>query len=285
MQQSPHPTTLTAHQLDQDQDLLTELRILSSLRPQDRISTNHAVKPVVRIQKPEFLRSVYRFFGSESRTANVAYIQSLLQRVIDRHSSAQYLKDSALGKRIRDETQQAILGIRRLQKTYQDDAQFQASVNVSVDTVCIHLGITPLELHPMTTPPPRKPIRPALPSLNDEKPPQRQATPKVPAVKSAFLMTPAGIEALQQHDGSNRSTNQPAAQLPPLRTGTVGATTASQSVFTALHHLNPFEHRAQTTATADDDVDGEINAHAEDNNVKDSARDDTDDDDDDEQTF
>ena len=203
MLQSPHPTTLTAHQLDQDQDLLTELRILSSLRPQDRISTNNAVKPVVRIQKPEFLRSVYRFFGSESRTANVAYIQSLLQRVIDRHASAQHLQDSALGSRIRDETQQAILGIRRLQKTYQDDAQFQASVNVSVETVCIHLGITPLELHPMTTPPPRKPPAPVLPPPNEERPPQRQPTPKPPAVNGAFLMTPAGMEALQESPTDN----------------------------------------------------------------------------------
>ena len=141
----PPRTHITAHQLDQDQDLLTELRILSSLRPQDRISTNHAVKPVVRIQKPEFFRSVVRFFGSESRASNVAYIQSLLQRVIDRYTTAIHNGDIALQSRICDETESAIQGIRRLQQTYEDDAQFQASVNVSVDTVCIHLGLCLVE--------------------------------------------------------------------------------------------------------------------------------------------
>jgi len=142
----PLRTHITAHQLDQDQDLLTELRILGSIRPQDRISTNHAVKPVVRIQKPEFFRSMFRFFGSESRASNMAYIQSLLQRVIDRYTTAVHNGDMALQARICDETESAIQGVRRLQQTYEDDAQFQASVNISVDTVCIHLGIT-LEEH------------------------------------------------------------------------------------------------------------------------------------------
>lgn len=143
--------TTTAHQLDQDQDLLTELRILSSLRPHDRIATNNATKPVIRIQKPDFLRSMYRFFGSESRTSNVAYIQSLLQRVIDRHTFAIQVKDHDLAKRLKNETQKAILGIRRLQHTYEDDAQFQAAMNISIDTVCIHLEIQPLEMLPLST--------------------------------------------------------------------------------------------------------------------------------------
>ena len=143
--------TTTAHQLDQDQDLLTELRILSSLRPHDRIATNNAIKPVIRIQKPDFLRSVYRFFGSESRTSNVAYIQSLLQRVIDRHTFATQVGDEDLAKRLKTETQNAIMGIRRLQHTYEDDAQFQAAMNISIDTVCIHLDIQPLEMLPLPT--------------------------------------------------------------------------------------------------------------------------------------
>lgn len=143
--------TITAHQLDQDQDLLTELRILSSLRPHDRISTNNATKPVIRIQKPDFLRSVYRFFGSESRVSNVAYIQSLLQRIIDRYTFAVQIKDVDLAKRLKTETQNAIVGIRRLQHTYEDDAQFQAAMNISVDTVCIHLNIQPMELKPLPT--------------------------------------------------------------------------------------------------------------------------------------
>ena len=133
--------TITAHQLDQDQDLLTELRILSSLRPHDRISTNNATKPVIRIQKPDVFRSLYRFFGSESRVSNVAYIQSLLQRIIDRYTYAFQIKDDDLAKRLKTETQHAIMGIRRLQHTYEDDAQFQAAMNISVDTVCIHLNI------------------------------------------------------------------------------------------------------------------------------------------------
>ena len=133
--------TITAHHLDQDQDLLTELRIISSLRPQDRVSTNHAVKPIVRIQKPDLFRSLQRFIGSESRSGNVAYLQSLFQRVIDRHASAHRCQDEMLAQRIRSETQNAIKGIRNLQKTYQDDAQFQASVNVTIETVCTHLAI------------------------------------------------------------------------------------------------------------------------------------------------
>jgi len=142
--------SITAHKLDQDQDLLTELRILSSLRPHDRISTNNSTKPVIRIQKPSVLQPVFRFFGSESRVSNITYIQSLLQRIIDRHTFAVQMKDAELSNRLKTETHSAILGIRRLQHTYEDDAQFQASMNISVDTVCIHLNIQPLEMQSMS---------------------------------------------------------------------------------------------------------------------------------------
>ena len=144
--------TITAHKLDQDQDLLTELRILSSLRPNDRIATNNSTKPVIRIQKPNVFQPLFRFLGSESRTSNVAYIQSLLQRVIDRFAFAVHVKDEDLCTRLKTETQDAIRGIRRLQHTYEDDAQFQAAMNISIDTVCIHLDIQHLEMVSMSSP-------------------------------------------------------------------------------------------------------------------------------------
>ena len=96
-------TMVTAHQLDQDQDLLTEMRILSSLRPNDRITTNHATKPVVRIQQPSFFRPVFRLVGNESRISNIAYIQSLFQRLIDRFKAADRFSDNALVGRLRTE--------------------------------------------------------------------------------------------------------------------------------------------------------------------------------------
>jgi len=142
--------SITAHKLDQDQDLLTELRILSSLRPHDRISTNNSTKPVIRIQKPSVLQPVLRFFGSESRISNITYIQSLLQRIIDRHTFAVQVQDNELSKRLKTETHSAIMGIRRLQHTYEEDAQFQAAMNISVDTVCIHLDIQPREMQSMS---------------------------------------------------------------------------------------------------------------------------------------
>lgn len=145
---------VTAHQLDQDQDLLTEMRILSSLRPNDRITTNHATKPVVRIQQPSFFRPVYRIVGNESRISNIAYIQSLFQRLIDRFKAADRFSDMALVARLRAEALATITGIRKLQQTYEDDAQFQAAMDVSVDTVCLHLGITPTHQMPVEAPAP-----------------------------------------------------------------------------------------------------------------------------------
>ena len=147
-------TMVTAHQLDQDQDLLTEMRILSSLRPNDRITTNHATKPVVRIQQPSFFRPVYRLVGNESRISNIAYIQSLFQRLIDRFKAADRFSDQALVGRLRTEALATIAGIRKLQQTYEDDAQFQAAMDVSVDTVCLHLGITPTHQMPVEAPAP-----------------------------------------------------------------------------------------------------------------------------------
>ena len=145
---------LTAHQLDQDQGLLTELRILSSLRPNDRITTNHATKPVVRIQKPDFFRPWYRFLNNESRNSNIAYLQSMFQRVIDRYRAAEKFNDQGLVQRLQSESLSAIDGIRKLQQTYEDDAQFQAAMDVSVDTVCQHLQITRNDLVPVEAPAP-----------------------------------------------------------------------------------------------------------------------------------
>ena len=124
-----------------DQDMLTELRILGSIRENDRISTNNAIKPQVRIQKPALLRGLSRLYNSESRGNNIMFIQSLFQVVIEKYNAAVMRKNDVLSERIILETQHAIEGINKLKRTYEDDLQFQACINISIDTVQIHLGI------------------------------------------------------------------------------------------------------------------------------------------------
>ena len=124
-----------------DQDMLTELRILGSIRENDRISTNNAIKPQVRIQKPALLRGLSRLYNSESRGNNIMFIQSLFQVVIEKYNAAVMRKNDVLSERIILETQHAIEGINKLKRTYEDDLQFQACINISIETVQIHLGI------------------------------------------------------------------------------------------------------------------------------------------------
>ena len=124
-----------------DQDMLTELRILGSIRENDRISTNNAIKPQVRIQKPALLRGLSRLYNSESRGNNIMFIQSLFQVVIEKYNAAVMRKNEVLSERIILETQHAIEGINKLKRTYEDDLQFQACINISIETVQIHLGI------------------------------------------------------------------------------------------------------------------------------------------------
>jgi len=124
-----------------DQDMLTELRILGSIRENDRISTNNAIKPQVRIQKPALLRGLSRLYNSESRGNNIMFIQSLFQVVIEKYNAAVLRKNEVLSERIILETQHAIEGINKLKRTYEDDLQFQACINISIETVQIHLGI------------------------------------------------------------------------------------------------------------------------------------------------
>jgi len=124
-----------------DQDMLTELRILGSIRENDRISTNNAIKPQVRIQKPALLRGLSRLYNSESRGNNIMFIQSLFQVVIEKYNAAVLRKNDVLSERIILETQHAIEGINKLKRTYEDDLQFQACINISIETVQIHLGI------------------------------------------------------------------------------------------------------------------------------------------------
>jgi len=124
-----------------DQDMLTELRILGSIKENDRISTNNAIKPQVRIQKPEIFRGIYRFIHSESRSNNIMFIQSLFQVVIEKYNAAILRKNQVMSERIRAEILNAIEGINRLKRTYEDDLGFQACINISIETVKIHLGI------------------------------------------------------------------------------------------------------------------------------------------------
>lgn len=124
-----------------DQDLLTQLRIISSIRPQDCISTNNNTKPNIRIQKPGVSRSWWRFWASENRTTNTLYIQALLQRVIERYNEALTKNDSILIRRLQTETTGAIKGLEQLQITYEEDAQFQAALNVAIETITLTLEL------------------------------------------------------------------------------------------------------------------------------------------------
>lgn len=124
-----------------DQDLLTELRILGSIIENDRITTNHSTKPRIRIQKPSLFRSINRVLASESRANNIIFLQSLFQQVIEKYNSSVSMNNNSLAERIKTETTSGILGVKKLQKTYEDDLQFQACIDVLVETVQIHLNI------------------------------------------------------------------------------------------------------------------------------------------------
>lgn len=130
-----------------DQELLTQLRIISSIRPHDCISTNNNTKPNIRIQKPGLSRSWWRFWASENRTTNIIYIQALLQRVIERYREAIDKSDSILVGRLQTETSGAIAGLEQLKITYEDDAQFQAALNVAIETVSLTLELNEVALN------------------------------------------------------------------------------------------------------------------------------------------
>ena len=79
--------------------------------------------------------------NSESRANNIIFIQSLLNSVVEKYNGAESQGNENLADRIKLETQNAIEGIKKLQRTYEDDLQFQACMNVSIETVRIHLNI------------------------------------------------------------------------------------------------------------------------------------------------
>ncbi len=130
-----HPTTLN------DQDLLTELRILGSIVENDRITTNHSTKPRIRIQKPSIFRSISRLLNSESRNSNVTFLQSLFNQVIEKYNSSISQCNENLSSRIKNDTINSIKGVKNLRVTYEDDLQFNACINVLIETVELHLQI------------------------------------------------------------------------------------------------------------------------------------------------
>ena len=127
--------------------------------PHDAIATNNSNKPPIRIQKPGLSRSVERFFRGENRSTNVVYIQQLLAQVVDRFEAC--LEDTTMRSRLVCETRGAITGLQNLKQSYEDDAQFQASVDVAIETVKQRIGI-------QTTAPtldsPSRPLRISRPS-------------------------------------------------------------------------------------------------------------------------
>jgi hypothetical protein len=83
-----------------------------------------------------------RRWNGETRESNAAYIQGLLNQVKDRYREMlNSEKHVAFARRLKEETSGAIEGIRNWQHTYEDDAQFQAAVNIAVDTVAIDLSL------------------------------------------------------------------------------------------------------------------------------------------------
>ena len=121
--------------------------ILLYLVQYDCISTNNNTKPNIRIQKPGLSRSWWRFWASENRTTNIIYIQALLQRVIERYREALDKSDSILIGRLQTETSGAIGGLDQLKITYEEDAQFQAALNVAIETVTLTLELNEIALN------------------------------------------------------------------------------------------------------------------------------------------
>jgi len=130
------------HHQKRDQDILTQLRILSNVCHMDRISTNNHTQPIIRIQKPGLWRTLERTYHSESRMANLNYIQVLLQTVIERYGDGtKRTPPSQITERLQSEMRGAIRGLRNLQQTYEDDAQFKSAIDVAIETAILHMQL------------------------------------------------------------------------------------------------------------------------------------------------
>ena len=129
-----HLTVLT------EEDVLTQLRIISFLQPLDRLSTN---SPVVRVQKPTLLRSLSRMVNSDSRHSTLLYVRTLF------HKAGEFYKNSGGNEstraRFRREAISAIRGMRNLQTTYEDDPAFISATEISIETLILTMDLTELQ--------------------------------------------------------------------------------------------------------------------------------------------
>lgn len=118
-----------------EDDVLTQLRIISFLNPSDRISTNGST---VRVQKPSALRSIVRTINNDSRANNVQYIRMLFKKTGE---FFQLENDPARRERYKTEVRGAIRGLRNLQETYEEDSSFISSIDIVIETITLIMGM------------------------------------------------------------------------------------------------------------------------------------------------
>jgi hypothetical protein len=118
-----------------EEDVLTQLRILSFLNPSDRISTNGAT---IRVQKPSAFRGISRILSSDSRTSNAQYVRMLFKKVGEFY---QLETSPPARERYQMEVRGAISGLRNLQLTYEDDSSFISAIDIVIETVSILMNL------------------------------------------------------------------------------------------------------------------------------------------------
>ena len=128
-------------------DLMTSLKVISSIRAHEKFQTSGPVVNVENNQKflsgliPEFMR---RWWNGESREKNIQQITTVIDTAFQHlKTSAQNDTDKIFVMRLRTELKNTSEGLRNLIATYETDPVTIARISLLIDRINITLQENP----------------------------------------------------------------------------------------------------------------------------------------------
>ena len=124
-------------------DLMTSLKVISSIRAHEKFQTSGPVVNVENNQKflsgliPEFMR---RWWNGESREKNIQQITTVIDTAFQHlKTSTQNNTDKIFAMRLRTELKNTSEGLRNLIATYETDPVTTARIHLLIDRITITL--------------------------------------------------------------------------------------------------------------------------------------------------
>lgn len=127
-------TNNSKHSLEEkNREIITKLKFIGTFQPGEKIDVRN-----LKIENTSIVTPIKRMFFGESRETTYSFLNNTIDRtfeIISANCNSERLSEKLLCKNIINDLIKSVVGLKNIQKTYDDDKLFHCNIETVIESI------------------------------------------------------------------------------------------------------------------------------------------------------